>query len=81
MIIAFSLFFAVFGFGIYAFLKFDAALSHIYETDREQWRGLGKPRGFLWAPSEKTRFLQSITSRDELFSKFLWAGLKWPGKL
>jgi len=65
---------------IYAFFKFDAALRYIYDTDRERWRSLGSPMGFFWIPEEKTRFRESTMSRNELFSEFRRARLKWPNQ-
>jgi len=65
---------------IWAFFKFDAALRHIYDTDRERWRSLGSPMGFFWIPEDKTRFLESTMSRDELFSDFIQARMKWPNQ-
>ena len=65
---------------IRAFFKFDAALRDIYDTDRERWRRLDSPIGFFWIPEEKTQFRESTMSRNDLFSDFLKAGLKWPNK-
>jgi nitrogen fixation-related uncharacterized protein len=63
-----------------AFFKFDVALHQIYDTDRERWRSLGSPMGFFWIPEDKTRFRESTMSRNDLFSEFFRAGMKWPNQ-
>ena len=65
---------------IRAFFKFDVALHQIYDTDRERWRSLGSPMGFFWIPEDKTRFRESTMSRNDLFSEFFRAGMKWPNQ-
>jgi hypothetical protein len=69
---------AIVGGMILGFLRFDAMLRHIYETDKDRWLALGSPIGFFWSPKDKSSFFQATNARNALFFSFLAAGLKEP---
>lgn len=58
--------------GIRRTKRFDAAIRHIYETDHDRWRKLGRPIGYFWIPKEKVPFFRSIYARDVLNLQFQW---------
>jgi len=62
---------AAFGLGLYAFIRFDDALCRLYETDKERWKRIGAPMGFIWSPADRSSFLQATESRNELFAMYV----------
>ena len=37
---------------LWAFLKFDRLIKHLYVTNHSEWLNFGMPTGFFWVPEE-----------------------------